>query len=108
MLPQKPIVQLVALSKSYTEIENRRVILDEVTVSFYEGEFAVLLGPSGSGKSTMLNLMSGIDAPDVGGVIVNGIDITALNEHTRTVFRRNHIGIVFQSYNLIQIGRAHV
>ncbi|MBI5930736.1 MAG: ABC transporter ATP-binding protein [Chloroflexi bacterium] len=97
----KPIVQLVSLSKSYTETDNKRVILDEVTIQFYEGEFAVLLGPSGSGKSTMLNLMSGIDAPDDGGVIVNGTDITTLSEHTRTIFRRNHIGIIFQSFNLI-------
>ncbi|NOG63650.1 MAG: ABC transporter ATP-binding protein [Chloroflexi bacterium] len=98
---QKPIVQLHALSKSYTETDHKRVILDEVTVNFYEGEFAVLLGPSGSGKSTMLNLMSGIDAPDSGRVSVNETDITALSEHARTIFRRNHIGIIFQSFNLI-------
>ena len=101
MPSQKPIIQLHHLSKSYTETDSKRVILDDVSVHFYEGEFAVLLGPSGSGKSTMLNLMSGIDAPDGGRVSVNDTDITTLNEHARTIFRRNHIGIIFQSFNLI-------
>jgi putative ABC transport system ATP-binding protein len=65
------------------------------------GEFIVLLGRSGSGKSTFLNLISGIDPPDSGKIIINGTDITGLSEHDRTLFRCHHIGFVFQSYNLI-------
>jgi putative ABC transport system ATP-binding protein len=65
------------------------------------GEFIVLLGRSGSGKSTLLNLISGIDPPDSGSVVINGTDITALSEHGRTLFRRHHVGFIFQSYNLI-------
>jgi putative ABC transport system ATP-binding protein len=97
----QPIVQIKGLSKSYTEAECQRVVLEDVTVDFAAGEFAVLLGPSGSGKSTVLNLMSGVDAPDSGQVIINGAAITALSEHARTLFRRMHIGIIFQSFNLI-------
>jgi putative ABC transport system ATP-binding protein len=59
------------------------------------------LGRSGSGKSTFLNLLSGIDPPDSGKIIINGTEITALSEQDRTLFRRHHIGFVFQSYNLI-------
>ncbi len=65
------------------------------------GEFVVLLGRSGSGKSTLLNLLSGIDLPDHGEVLFNGQDITGLSERDRTLFRRRHIGFVFQSYNLV-------
>jgi len=65
------------------------------------GEFVVLLGRSGSGKSTFLNLISALDQPDKGEVIINGININELSEHDRTLFRRHHIGFVFQSYNLI-------
>jgi putative ABC transport system ATP-binding protein len=64
-------------------------------------EFIVLLGRSGSGKSTFLNLISGIDQPDSGEVIVNGIDLSRQSEHQRTLFRRRHIGFIFQNYNLI-------
>ena len=64
-------------------------------------DFIVLLGRSGSGKSTFLNLVSGIDPPDSGKIIINGTDITGLSEHDRTLFRRHHIGFIFQSYNLI-------
>ena len=66
-----------------------------------QGEFIVLLGRSGSGKSTLLNLISGIDLPASGELFVNGIDLTTLSEHDRTLFRRRNIGFVFQSYNLI-------
>jgi len=67
----------------------------------YSGEFLVLLGASGSGKSTFLNLISGIDSADSGSMLVEGTDLTRLSEYDRTVFRRDHIGIVFQFFNLI-------
>jgi putative ABC transport system ATP-binding protein len=89
------------LSKSYQESGLRHDIFKELNLNVNSGEFIVLLGRSGSGKSTFLNLISGIDYPDRGKVIINGINITGLSEHDRTLFRRHHIGFVFQSYNLI-------
>lgn len=103
--PQPAIIRLEALSKSYTEAGQRRTVLDELTQEFYQGEFVCLLGKSGSGKSTLLNLISGIDAPSNGHVVINDgtndVRITALSERQRTLFRREHIGIVFQFFNLI-------
>ncbi|MCB0169577.1 MAG: ABC transporter ATP-binding protein [Anaerolineae bacterium] len=98
---QPPIVELKNLTKSYTEGKQSRVILDKVNLSFDPGEFILLLGQSGSGKSTLLNLISGIDAPDSGDIFVNGTAINRLSEHQRTLFRREHIGFIFQFFNLI-------
>lgn len=89
------------LDKSYQESGLRHDIFKELNLNINSGEFIVLLGRSGSGKSTFLNLISGIDSPDRGKVIINGTNITGLSEHDRTLFRRHHIGFVFQSYNLI-------
>ncbi|WP_363325900.1 ABC transporter ATP-binding protein [Caldilinea sp.] len=100
-----PIIRLEGLTKIYTEGEVRRTVLDELNREFYEGEFVCLLGKSGSGKSTLLNLISGIDAPTRGDVVVytdaRPVRLTALSEQERTLFRRRHIGIVFQFFNLI-------
>src|SRR5215216_4681786 len=82
------IVQIRDLSKFYVEGERTRAVLDAVDLDIQEGEFLVLLGKSGSGKSTLLNLLS-------------GIDITHLDEHRLTLFRRQHLGIIFQFFNLI-------
>jgi putative ABC transport system ATP-binding protein len=95
------IVALRNLTKSYTEGKQRRTILDNLNVTFNSGEFILLLGQSGSGKSTLLNLISGIDAPDQGDIIVNGVAINRLSERERTLFRRQHIGFIFQFFNLI-------
>lgn len=97
----KPIVQLNNLTKSYTEGKQSRTILDTINISFTEGEFVLLLGQSGSGKSTLLNLIGGIDAPDSGHVIINDVVISQMSERERTLFRRQHIGFIFQFFNLI-------
>lgn len=96
-----PVVQLRGLTKVYTEGGRRRAVLDAVDLTFYEGEFVVMLGHSGSGKSTLLNLISGIDRPDAGSSVIRGAPITELSERDRTLFRRDHIGFVFQFFNLI-------
>jgi len=99
------LIQLQQLYKVYNEAGEDRVILNELNREFYKGEFVCLLGRSGSGKSTLLNLISGIDAPSRGHVLIDDgsqeVTLTRLSEHQRTIFRRRHIGIVFQFFNLI-------
>ena len=98
---QTPVVRVEKLSKAFREGRRVRVVLDEATASFERGEFAVLLGKSGSGKSTLLNLISGIETPTTGSVLINDVAVTELSERQRTLFRRDHIGFVFQFFNLI-------
>jgi len=94
-------ISIHQLTKSYQESGRRHEIFTDLSLEVNRGEFVVLLGRSGSGKSTFLNLISALDQPDKGEVIINGININELSEHDRTLFRRHHIGFVFQSYNLI-------
>ena len=95
------IVQIRGLSKFYAEGERTRAVLEAVDLDIQEGEFLVLLGKSGSGKSTLLNLLSGIDQADSGSVVIDNTDITHLDERRLTLFRRQHLGIIFQFFNLI-------
>lgn len=95
------IVQLEQLSKSFQEGRRRRLVLDQVSESFALGAFTVLLGRSGSGKSTLLNLISGIEVPTSGEIWIAGTNLTGLSERKRTLFRRDHIGFIFQFFNLI-------
>jgi len=94
-------ISLQNLSKSFTEGAKTNQILNKVNADIAEGEIIILLGKSGSGKTTLLNLLSGIDLPDSGGIIYKDTDITQLNEHDRTIFRRNNVGFVFQFFNLL-------
>jgi len=96
-----PQVQLRGLTKGYQEGEQFRTVLDGLNLTIGKGEMVVLLGRSGSGKSTLLNLISGIDKADAGEVIIGDTNLTTRSEHVRTLFRREHIGFVFQSFNLI-------
>src|SRR5215470_2142722 len=99
----EPAVELIHVSKSYREGDSERTVLSDVSVAIQPGEIVVLVGRSGSGKSTLLNLIAGIDRPTSGRVMVDGTDLTALDENTRTRFRRRHIGFVFQFFNLIPV-----
>jgi putative ABC transport system ATP-binding protein len=72
-----------------------------VDLELFEGEFVVLLGPSGSGKSTLLNILGGLDTPTSGQVLFGDEDLTAYGERNLTAFRRDHVGFVFQFYNLV-------
>jgi putative ABC transport system ATP-binding protein len=98
-----PAVELRQLGKTYREGEAERVVLRGVSLTIGRGEIVVLVGRSGSGKSTLLNLIAGIDRPTAGSVAVNGTDLTALDEQARTRFRRRHIGVIFQFFNLIPL-----
>ena len=89
------------LHKSYQSGESLQTVLDKLSFEVTPGEIVALLGASGCGKTTLLNLLSGIDTPESGSVHIDGIDIHALGEPHRTLFRRRHIGFVFQFFNLI-------
>ena len=94
-------IEVRGLSRRYREGAREHLVLDDVNLVVRRGETVALRGRSGSGKSTLLNLVGGIDVPDRGQVSVAGLDITALDEHRRTLFRRQHIGFVYQSFNLV-------
>ncbi len=95
------ILQLLGIRKSYGENENRVEVLKGIDLTVNEGEICVLLGPSGSGKSTLLNIIGGIDRADSGEIIVRGERMNSMNERALTRYRRNHLGYIFQMYNLI-------
>ncbi len=94
-------VQLKNVEKSYGRGENRVNVLKGINLSIKKGEFCVLLGPSGSGKSTLLNIIGGIDHADSGEIYIGGDKMTGLGEKALTLYRRNHLGYIFQMYNLI-------
>lgn len=95
------LVRIDNLSKSFREGETERQIFRDLNASIAPGELVVLLGRSGSGKSTLLNLISGIDQPTRGAVLIGGRNLTTLSERQRTLFRRRQIGFIFQFYNLL-------
>ncbi len=94
-------IELQHLSKSFVEGQRRHLVLNDVSAEFQRGETIAVRGRSGSGKSTLLNLVGGIDTPDDGRVIVAGVELTRLSERDRTLFRRRHIGFVYQAFNLV-------
>ncbi len=100
-MPPDPIIRLERVSKHYTEGAETRQVLDEASVSFAEGELVAVRGRSGSGKSTLLNLVAGIDSPTAGEIWVAGTCLSRLSPAERTLFRRDHLGFVFQFFNLI-------
>ena len=97
----RPFIQVHELSKSFREGASTRVVLKSANAALARGELVAILGKSGSGKSTLLNLMSGIDRPDSGEVWLDDQNLTAMDEQARTLFRRRHIGFIFQFFNLI-------
>lgn len=97
-------IQLKNISKNYPEGEQQHSILDDINVTFEKGEVIALVGPSGSGKTTLLNLISGIDEPDSGEILIddnNLLNICSMNDEQKTLFRRYSVGFIFQFFNLI-------
>lgn len=97
----RALVQLRGVTKVYEEGGRQRTVFRDLNADLKRNEVVVLLGRSGSGKSTLLNLISGIDLPTTGEVVIENVSLTELSEHDRTLFRRRHIGFVFQFFNLI-------
>ena len=89
------------LKKSYGEDSNRVDVLKGINFSVDKGEICVLLGPSGSGKSTLLNIIGGIDSADGGDICINGERTADMKEKRLTIYRRKHLGYIFQMYNLL-------
>jgi putative ABC transport system ATP-binding protein len=97
----RALIDVSSLKKSYTIGMVTTEVLKDIHIKLEAGQIGVILGPSGSGKTTMMNIIGGIDRADSGQVIVDGIEVSALNDHQLTDYRREHIGFVFQFYNLI-------
>ena len=95
------LLELNEIRKSYGKDDSRVQVLKGISLGVEKGEFCVLLGPSGSGKSTLLNIIGGIDTADSGEILIDGEMMSRMNEKKLTRYRRQHLGYVFQMYNLI-------
>lgn len=94
-------LQIKDLKKSYGTKQNKVMVLHGINLEVEKGSICVLLGPSGSGKSTLLNIIGGIDSADSGEISINGSVIQGMNDRELTLYRRDHLGYIFQAYNLI-------
>ncbi|WP_153556306.1 ABC transporter ATP-binding protein [Roseimaritima sediminicola] len=101
------LVELHNVSKQFRKGDETITPLDEVSLQIEEGEFVSLMGPSGTGKSTLLNLVSGIDAPDAGSIVVDGTEVTALSRGQLADWRAANLGYIFQTHNLIPVLSAY-
>lgn len=97
----KVFLEIKNIKKHFGEGESRVEVLKGIDIEIEKGEFCVLIGPSGSGKSTLLNIIGGIDAADEGYISINGEKTADMNEKALTLYRRKHLGYIFQMYNLI-------
>jgi putative ABC transport system ATP-binding protein len=97
----QPAARTVGLSKVYGEGEARVVALDDVSIDLAEGEFTAIMGPSGSGKSTLMHCAAALDSATAGQVYLGDVELTALRDKELTLLRRERIGFIFQSFNLI-------
>ena len=98
---ERKFLEIVDLKKGFGSGDTRQEVLKGMNFSVSKGEFCVLLGPSGSGKSTLLNIIGGIDGADSGYISINGDKLEDMGEKGLTLYRRKHLGYVFQMYNLI-------
>lgn len=95
------VARTIDLTKVYGSKDNEVMALDHVNVEFKRGEMTAIMGPSGSGKSTLMHCMAGLDTPSSGKVIVEGLEVSSMNQKQLTDLRREQIGFIFQSFNLV-------
>ena len=100
---EKIVVQVKEVHKTYQETKVPVKALRGVTLDIRQGEFTAIVGPSGSGKTTLLNIIGGLDRPTEGKIFLNGTDLDGLSDNQLIDFRKDNIGFVFQSYNLIPV-----
>lgn len=100
-MKMKEIMQVKNISKEYGKKGVKTRVLNNVSLEIYEGDFIAIMGPSGAGKSTLLNLLSTIDKPTHGSIILEGVDITKVKNDKLSNIRKDHIGFIFQDYNLL-------
>lgn len=103
---REPAIELRSVLKEYRRDQIRIPVLTDLDLTVEEGEFLALMGPSGSGKTTLLNLIAGLDRPTDGAVVVHGEDLATLSEGQTTRWRADHVGFIFQLYNLIPVMTA--
>ena len=99
----EPMIQCRGVSKSYHKGSTVVTPLEALDLDVPKGEFLALMGPSGSGKTTLLNLLSGIDSPTSGSLVIAGVDISKLSRRDLTKWRSNHVGYIFQLYHLVPV-----
>ncbi|MAI53002.1 MAG: macrolide ABC transporter ATP-binding protein [Gammaproteobacteria bacterium TMED95] len=99
----KTVIETKNLARVFGAGETRVTALDHVSITVKQGEFTAITGPSGSGKTTLLQLIGGLDEPDSGDVLLSGANIAQMSGAKLSDFRRDHIGFIFQSYNLIPV-----
>ena len=95
------MISLNGVSKSFNLEAGSFTALKPTDLHIQQGEFAAIMGPSGSGKSTLLQLLGGLDLPSAGSVVIDGVELSRLNERERTLYRRTKVGFVFQNYQLL-------
>jgi ABC-type lipoprotein export system ATPase subunit len=98
-----PFIELLNVTKIYHQGDNPVVALDHISLKISKGEFLTITGRSGCGKSTLINIIGGLDSPDQGQIMIDGEDISQMEDRLLTLFRRDRIGIVFQFFNLLPI-----
>jgi putative ABC transport system ATP-binding protein len=101
-LAEQPVLRADELNKTYWNGPEKTIALDNVNLEIRKGELLAVYGPSGSGKTTLLFLLGGFDKPTSGRILLDGIEISNMNEHRLSRIRRSTVGFVFQNYNLVE------
>ena len=103
MIMEDHFIRLIDVTKIYHQGNNPVVALNHIHLDISKGEFLAITGKSGCGKSTLINIMGGLDSPDQGQVMINGEDISLMDDRRLTLYRRDRVGVIFQFFNLLPI-----